>query len=409
LRLVFVPLTLIAVVAAIGLLTRDESPAASSPPPAQLVEIARFDEPVYVTSPAGDARLFVVERSGRIWVVAGGRRLARPFLDLSSRVSVQGVEEGLLSMAFAPDYASSGLVYVDYTDRRGRTVIAEFRRSADPDRADPGTARTVLVIRNRTRGHHGGLLLFGPDGLMYVGQGDGGKPRGNYPAQRLDNLSGKILRIDPRRSGDRPYRIPRENPYVGRPGRDEIWVHGLRNPWRFGFDASTGALVIGDVGRLSSEEIDIAPEAGMNFGWSCYEGTSSFAFEQSEPSSCDEAVPPAIELVRGAAPRERPDEPATVSRGRPAVDAWLEPGDPVCSVVTGVVVQDPALPGLAGRHLYGDFCDSSLHGFRVEGGQAVDVRPLGLDVVLLSSFGTDSSGRVYATSLTGPVYRLDAP
>jgi glucose/arabinose dehydrogenase len=392
-----------------GVAFRDESRSPSPPSPVRLVEVGRFDEPVYVTSPPGDERLFVVEKKGRIWVLADGRRLRRPFLDLSRHVSLTGLEEGLFSLAFAPDYATSGFFYVDYTDLEHRSVVEEYRRSRDPNVADPQTARQVLVIPNPTYGHHGGLVLFGPDGRLWVGQGDGGNSSvAHFPAQKLDNLHGKILRIDPRPQGNRPYRIPPDNPYVGRPGRDEIWAYGLRNPWRFGFDPATDALVIGDVGQLTAEEIDIAPRPGLNFGWSCLEGTTPFAFAPEDVSSCDNAVPPAIELVRGSAPLEEPDAAPTVTRGRPRVDARLEPGDPVCSIVTGVAVQDPALPSLAGRHLYGDFCDGSLRSFRVDGDQAVDERPLGVDVLLLSSFGVDSQNRVYATSLAGPVYRLDA-
>jgi glucose/arabinose dehydrogenase len=391
-----------------GLASRDESRDPLPPSPVQLVEVGRFDEPVYVTSPPGDERLFVVERKGRIWVLVDGRPLPRPFLDLSRRVSVTGYEEGLLSLAFAPDYATSGLLYVDYTDLEHRTVLEEYRRSRNPNVADPQTARPVLVIPNPTVGHHGGLVVFGPDGRLWVGQGDGGNSSlTHFPAQELDNLHGKILRIDPRSQGDRPYRIPQDNPFVGRPGRDEIWIYGLRNPWRFGFDP-TGTLVIGDVGQLVSEEIDLAPRPGLNFGWSCFEGTSRYAQGLNGPPSCDDAVFPAIELGRGAAPIAEPTEAPMVTRGRPRVDTRLTPAEPVCSVVMGVFVRDPALPTLKGAHLYGDFCEASLRSFRLDRGRVIDERRLGIDVLLLSSFGVDSAGRVYATSLAGPLYRLEA-
>ena len=407
-RLVLLPLVLIGVVAGFGLASRDEAPARAQAPEAKLVEIGRFESPVYVTAPPGDERLFVVERTGRIWVLVEGRRLPRPFLDLSGRISLEGYEEGLLSLAFAPDYATSGLLYVDYTDLRHRSVVEEYRRAPNPNVADPRSAREVIVIANKTLGHHGGLLLFGPDGRMYIGQGDGGgSTSGNFPAQRVDNLHGKILRIDPRAQGDRPYRIPRDNPFFGRPGRDEIWLYGLRNPWRFGFDPTSGALVIGDVGQLSAEEIDVAPRAGLNFGWNCFEGTSPYAQGANGPPSCDDSVPPAIELVRGSAPVIEPTAAATVTRGRPRADSRLVPGEPVCSIVTGVVVRDPRLTSLVDRHLFGDFCDSSLRSFRLDGEQVLDERYLGVEVLLLSSFGVDGQGRVYATSLAGPVYRLE--
>ena len=402
------PLALIGVLAVIGLASRDEPRKDLISPQVKLVEVGSFEQPVFVTSPPRDERLFVVERTGRVWVVARGKRLALPFLDLSDRVSARGFEEGLLSLAFAPDYARSGLLYVDYTDLRQQTVVEEFRRSPNPNVADRRTGRPVLVIQNPSNAHHGGLVLFGPDRYLYIGQGDGGVNRDpTFPAQRLDSLHGKILRIDPRRQGTRPYRIPEDNPFVGRPGRDEIWVYGLRNPWRFAFDPETAALVIGDVGELIAEEIDVAPRAGLNFGWSCLEGRAPYASDG--PASCAQAVPPALELIRGSIRAEEPHGVApTVTRGRPRASTRLTPGEPVCSIAAGVFVRDPSLPSLVGRHLFGDFCDSSLRSFRLERGQAVDERKLGLDVLLLSSFGVDARGRVYAISLAGPVYRLEA-
>jgi len=264
------------------------------------------------------------------------------------------------------------------------------------------------VIPNPSEGHHGGLVLFGPDRYLFIGQGDGGIYRDpTFPAQRLDNLHGKILRIDPRRHGTQAYRVPKDNPFVDRPGRDEIWVYGLRNPWRFAFDPATADLVIGDVGELIAEEIDVAPRAGLNFGWSCLEGRAPYASDG--PASCARATPPARELIRGSIRAEKPDgDLPTVTRGRPRANTRLMPGEPVCSITAGVFVRDPSLPSLVNRHLFGDFCDASLHSFRLERGHVVDERELGLDVLLLSSFGVDGAGRVYVTSLAGPVYRLEA-
>jgi len=413
-RIVVLPLCLFGILAAVGLGSRDEAVEPSATPEVKLVEVGgRFEEPVYATSPPGDVRLFVVEKKGRIWVLLDGRRLRRPFLDLSGRVSSSGLEEGLLSLAFAPDYATSGLFYVDYTDLEHRTIVEEFRRSSDPDIADLGTARRVLVITNPTDRHHGGLVLFGPDGHLYIGQGDGGIFHDlTFPAQRLDTLHGKILRIDPRPRGNRPYRIPSDNPFVGRAGRDEIWVYGLRNPWRFGFDPATGALVIGDVGQVRIEEIDIAPRAGLNFGWPCLEGNEPFnpLASSSAPGSCRDLVPPALEVSRSPIVDVEPKEVApTVTRGRPRAHVRFTPGEGACTIVAGVAVRDPALPSLAGRQLYGDFCNPALRSFRLEDGRAIDPRPLGVNVFVLSSFGVDAAGRVYATSLNGSVYLLDAP
>jgi glucose/arabinose dehydrogenase len=348
----------------------------------RLVRIGNFEQPLYVTAPPGDERrVFVVEQGGRIWVVRGGRKLAQPFLDLSSKTNAGG-EQGLLSMAFAPDYATSGLFYVDYTDNNGDSRIIEYKRATD-DRADPGSARQVIFQRQPEPNHNGGLLLFGPDDLLYVGFGDGGGggdqhgSRGN--AQSLGTLLGKILRIDPRPSGGRAYRIPSSNPFVGRSGaRGEIYSYGLRNPWRFSFDRSTGDLTIGDVGQDQWEEIDFVRRgrgSGANFGWRPFEGRSRLYPDESAPG----AVSPV--LVRSHD------------------DGW-------CSITGGVVVRDRALAGLFGRYVFGDYCRPQVLSARLGSGSARDVRSTGLKVPALSSFGEDAQGRVYATSSNGPVYRL---
>ncbi len=226
----------------------------------RLVKVGDFDSPLYVTAPPGDRRrIFVVEQAGEIVVVRGGKPVAKPFLDIRSKVTAGG-EQGLLSMAFAPDYAQSGLFYVYYTEKSGTETIWEYHRASD-DSANAGSARLVLRMEDPEPNHNGGLMVFGPDKLMYVGTGDGGGgndqhgARGN--AQSLSSPLGKILRIDPRASGGRPYTIPSSNPFVGRAGaRGEIYSYGLRNPWRFSFDRANGNLVIGDVGQDEVEEID---------------------------------------------------------------------------------------------------------------------------------------------------------
>jgi glucose/arabinose dehydrogenase len=325
--------------------------------------------------------VFVVEKGGRIRVLVGGKRERRPFLDLSSDVSTGG-EQGLLSMAFAPDYASNGRFYVDFTNTGGDTRVQEFRRSrGSPNRASRATRRTVLAVDQPFENHNGGLVAFGPDKLLYVGMGDGGSAGdpGNR-AQRLSALLGKLLRIDPRRAGSSPYRSPRSNPFVGNGGRNEIYAYGLRNPWRFSFDRATGDLYVGDVGQNRFEEVDYARRGtarGKNFGWSCFEGTA--AYDSSR--SCPGAVGPVLTYR-------------------------LNGGN--CAVTGGVVVRDPALPALAGRYVYADFCTGRLRTFRIRGGRADDDRALDLEVPQLSSFGEDAGGRVYVTSLDGPVYRLAA-
>jgi hypothetical protein len=231
----------------------------AAPGDPELALVGTFSSPTYLTAPPGDAeRLFVVEQGGQIRVVRNGATLTTAFLDLTSLV-LSGGERGLLSMAFAPDYASSGPFYVYYTARSptGQVVIAEYRRSPNPDVADSTTARPVLTIPHPLSNHNGGQLQFGPDGYLYIGTGDGGgagDPDGN--GQNLETLLGKILRINP---AGAPYTIPADNPFVGQAGRDEIWSYGLRNPWRFSFDRQTGDLVVGDVGQGNWEEIDFVP------------------------------------------------------------------------------------------------------------------------------------------------------
>jgi glucose/arabinose dehydrogenase len=349
----------------------------------KLVEVGRFTSPVYVTAPRGDPRrIFVVEQNGAIRVVRGGKRLARPFLDLRSIVT-SGGEQGLLSMAFAPDYAKTRRFYVNYTARDGMQVVAEYRRSrASPDRA-LGTGRTVLRYDGVESNHNGGLITFGPDRLLYVGTGDGGGgddqhgERGN--GQDLSSLLGKLLRIDPRPSGGKPYRIPSGNPFVGRSGaRPEIYSYGLRNPWRFSFDRSTGDLTIGDVGQDEVEEIDFVRKdeaGGVNYGWRPFEGRRR-NFSEPAPG----AVDPVLELSHN---------------------------DGNCSVTGGHVVRDNSLTGLVGSYVYGDFCKGQLRAARLRPGAAIGDRALGLPTVdSLSSFGEDALGRVYVMSLNGPVYRL---
>jgi glucose/arabinose dehydrogenase len=364
------------------------APAAREGPPpvgdgrggVRLNRIGDFDQPLYVAQPPGeDEDLYVVEKEGRVVVVDDGSPRPEPFLDLGGEVTT-GSEQGLLSIAFAPDYERSGRFYVDYTDRDGNTRIEEVRRDEDdPLRADPDTRRRLLGIEQPFENHNGGLLLFGPDGLMYVGTGDGGSagdPMGN--AQDLSTLLGKILRIDPA-AGD-PYRVPSSNPFADEQGtRGEIYSYGLRNPWRFSFDRETDALSIGDVGQDSLEEIDLVGRGegrGANFGWPAFEGDERF----DEGEEAQDAIPPVLTY--------------------PLTEA--------CAVTGGYVVRDERLRSLYGRYLYGDFCVGELRSFTADPRpDAGDDRALGPTVPQLSSFGEDNRGRVYVASLDGPVYRLD--
>jgi len=331
-----------------------------------LVEIGSFDQPVYITQPddsSGD--LYVVERPGRVIRLPGGPGEPEVFLDLSGEVS-GGSEQGLLSIAFAPDYERSGLLYVSYTNVDGDTRVVEYRRSDAGNAADPDSAREVLALDQPYDNHNGGLLLFGPDGELYFGLGDGGsKGDPDRTAQDRSTLLGKLLRLDPRSHGGEP----------------TIVALGLRNPWRFSFDRKTGDLWIGDVGQYEFEEIDGVARKdleGANFGWSAYEGEARFNEDQEAPGQ----VPPVL------------------------VYSQDEGG---CAVTGGYVVRDPALRSLYGRYLYGDYCLGELRSFIARpGSPAEDDTALGPQVPALSSFGEDVDGHLYATSLEGPVYRLHA-
>ncbi len=325
----------------------------------RLQQIGSFDEPLYVTAPPGDERrVFVVEQGGTIRVVRGGEKLDKPFLDVSDRISAGG-ERGLLSLAFAPDYAQSGLFYVYYTDPEGDARVVEYRRRNE-DEADAGSARQVLRLPDFEPNHNGGLALFGPDDLLYIGTGDGGGggdqhgERGN--AQDRSSLLGKILRIDPK-PGARP----------------EIYASGLRNPWRFSFDRKTGDLTIGDVGQGEWEEINFVRRGkgkGANFGWRPFEGNARFA-------------------------------PGESARGhvKPLITQSHAKGN--CSITGGYVIRDAALPW-RGRYVFGDFCRGVLQTATPKG----KVTSRKLKVESLSTFGEDGRGRVYVASLNGPVYRL---
>jgi glucose/arabinose dehydrogenase len=384
-------LALLGAVLALSVALASASSKAAGDP--ELLLIGNFSAPIFLTAPPGDGeRVFVVEQGGRILVVKDGVTLGTPFLDLTGPV-LSGGERGLLSMAFAPDYATTGRFYVYYTAESptGELTIAEYRRSANPDVADPSTGRIVLAIPHARGNHNGGQLQFGPDGYLYLGTGDGGGANDpDLAGQSLATLLGKLLRIDPRLGPNgEAYTIPPDNPFVGGPaGRGEIWAYGLRNPWRFSFDRATGDLTLADVGQGAWEEIDFATAGsgrgrGLNFGWGCWEGRHQVAVNSGR-SDCS-PLPPNHTM---------PVHEYSHSRG--------------CSITGGYVVRDPALPALAGRYIYGDFCDVALWSVVLTSPDASGDAPTGLFVGSLMSFGEDACGRVYALSGGGAVYRLRA-
>ena len=343
------------------------------PPPLTATEVADFDQALGLITRAGDHALYVVEKGGRIEALRNGRVVAAPVLDVSSLVSTGG-EQGLLGAAFSP---GGDHLYVDYTDVNGDTRVVEY--AFEGGRAVPASARLLLAVDQPYANHNGGHLAFGPGGFLYIAMGDGGSggdPHGN--AQRLDTLLGKILRIDPRPSSGRPYTVPADNPFVGRQGaRGEIWAYGLRNPWRFSFDAATGALWIGDVGQGEREEVSAAAadsRGGENYGWNRYEGTRPYAGGGTEG-----LVAPVYDYAR--------------SEGN-------------CAVTGGYVYRGGRIAGLRGRYLFADFCRGEVLTL-VPGPGGMEARRLGPQVEALASFGEDQDGELYALSLTSGLYRLD--
>jgi glucose/arabinose dehydrogenase len=343
----------------------------------ELREIGEFSQPVYLAQRKGDESLYIVEKEGRVLRVGPGGK-STTALDISNQVST-GSEQGLLSIAFPPD--TDRLVYAHYTNKAGDTRVVEY--AVEPDgRFDPRSERTLLSVAQPFPNHNGGLLLFDAEGNLLIGLGDGGSagdPERN--GQDLGTLLGKILRIDPRPSRGDEYAIPGDNPHTDESGaRPEILAYGLRNPWRFSFDRKTGALWIGDVGQNALEEVDVLGDPGeeANFGWSAFEGTERF--------NADEKAPGAIDPV--------------LTYGR-------ESG---CSITGGYVVRDRSLDDLYGRYLYADFCQGQLRSFdagdALASGSASDDASVGLQVPSISSFAEDESGRIYALSLEGPVFRL---
>jgi glucose/arabinose dehydrogenase len=364
-------------------------PRARAQDAVRAVTIDNFANPVQVaTAPSSRRLLFVVERPGRIQVLRDEIRLSRPFLDIRDIVRGSpdpgaGGEQGLLSVAFAPDYAESRRFYVLFTNNNGDVEINEFRRSTTSAvRADRASRRVLLVIPHPgAQNHNGGQLHFGPGGLLFISTGDGGgvQPLGEN-ARRLGSLLGKILRISPLPAGARPYGIPASNPFVGRPGRDEIFAYGLRNPWRFSFDGHR--LAIGDVGQSRREEINflwLGDARGVNFGWPQYEG--ELVFDSSRPGP-DPATFPILTYSHAG--------------GR-------------CTVIGGYVVRDPSLPALTGRYLYADFCTGEVRSFRprIATQEAVGDEPAGLALPQLTSFGQGFDGQIYFTQLGGRVSRLE--
>ncbi len=353
-----------------------------------LRKIGSFERPTYVAGAPGFPKLlFVVEQPGRIEVLRDGRRLAKPFLDIRSEVGFDGAERGLLSVAFPPDYGSSGRFYVYLTDNEGNIRIDEFQR-ASPVRARSSSERRVIEIPHPVNANHDGGQMQFLGNLLYFGTGDGGSG-GDPPnnAQNTDVLLGKLLRIDPRPRDGQSYTVPAGNPFVGRPGRDEIYSYGLRNPFRFSFDtvsAKRPRIAIGDVGQNRYEELDyttIDGADGANFGWDAFEGFQPYTEENSGT----------------------PDPGGTT---KPIFAYSHDRGGGSCAIIGGYVVADRRLGSLYGRYVYADLCEGRIHSLVPHLKRAGDDRPLGLRVASPTSFGEDDQHHLYVASEEGPVYRF---
>ncbi|RMH36512.1 MAG: glucose dehydrogenase [Nitrospirae bacterium] len=360
--------------------TVDAAPLSPSPviapPQLDLVPVitSGLTHPVFLTH-AGDGReqLFIVEQEGRIRLFSRGTLHPIPFLDISARV-LSGGERGLLGLAFHPQFATTGRLFVNYTrEPDGATVIAEFHAAPSAPSADP-EGKALLVIPQPYANHNGGMIAFGPDGFLYVGTGDGGAAGdpGNR-AQNLQSLLGKILRLDV--DSRSPYGVPSTNPFLEPPARPEIFAFGFRNPWRFSFDRQSGRLWAADVGQDDWEEVDIV-EAGKNYGWRLMEGSHCFV----PPTGCERLT----HLVR-------PVTEYAHTRGR-------------CTIIGGYVYRGRQMPSLIGTYLFADFCTGEIFGFRDE--RHTVLRDTDLRI---SSFGEDETGEIYVLGYAGTVYRIAEP
>lgn len=375
---------------ALQIATATHSPTATSPPlrkpltEIRLVETATgFVRPTYLTH-AGDSRQFVVEQAGRIMIVDSGITLSEPFLDIGDRISSVRLEQGLLSMAFHPNYPENGYFYVNYTDRNGDTIVSRFETlPSDINRAEPNSEIILLSVAQPFPNHNGGQIQFGPGGLLYIGMGDGGSggdPQGH--GQNEQSLLGTLLRIDVD-SGE-PYSIPDDNPYVLDDSRkSEIWASGLRNPWRFSFDRQTGDLFIADVGQNSWEEINFQPalsQGGQNYGWNILEGSHCFG-----QSNCD-------------------------ASGFVLPIAEYDHIDGNCSVTGGFVYRGNLFPAMRGNYLFADYCSGTIWSlFQLTDGSWVENQLLRTDLAL-SSFGEDMNGELYVLDqINGAIFQLQSP
>ncbi|MEA2766760.1 MAG: hypothetical protein QOK07_3164 [Gemmatimonadaceae bacterium] len=367
----------LAVFALVGCHSSDATdPAGTTLPPGLTLKLDPFvttglTTPVFLTQPLNDGRIFVVEQKGTIRVIRDGVLQTTPFLDLTSRV-LSGGERGLLSVAFHPQYSTNHFFYVYFTTQPNGDLRIERFTATTADAADPATSKLIITQAHSLQSNHnGGLVSFGLDGMLYAGFGDGGGGGDPYQTGQDPNaLLGSLLRLDVD-NGD-PYAIPASNPYAGQANkRGEIWAKGLRNPWRYTFDAPTGLLYIADVGQNTREEVDVAPasQAAVNYGWSVMEGSSCYG-----AATCTQTglTLPVIDY-------------ATHVNG-------------TCAITGGYVYRGSAIPDIRGHYFYSDYCAGFLRSLRYSNGVAVDQKDWGLTMSSVASFGVDIAGELYVMS-----------
>jgi glucose/arabinose dehydrogenase len=357
-----------------------EATPASRVAPALQKIVDGLRRPIYLTHAGdGSGRVYIVEQPGRVRILQDGQLLATPFLDITDRVGSRANEQGLLSIAFSPDFPQSRRFFVNYTAKDGNTVVSGFLARADGLTADAASEWQVIRVEQPYANHNGGQIMFGPDGMLYIGMGDGGSagdPQ-NF-AQNMRSLLGKMLRIDVSgSSADQPYRVPADNPSLGAEARPEIWASGLRNPWRFSFDRLTGDLFIADVGQNKVEEVNFQPahQGGQNYGWKFREGFERFAGDPGQIALTDP--------IHQYAHREGG-----------------------CSVTGGYVYRGTALPALVGSYIYGDYCSGLVWTLRRNSQGDWQNETLFSTGASISSFGEDEAGELYVLDHGGAIYKL---
>lgn len=380
-----VVITLLAVIGVLAILfyTSRPQPTSTEPPAAATITTEQvasgFTQPTSIVAAPGDDRLYIMEQTGTIKRVTPGQTDTQLFMDISNKVTVEG-EMGLLGLAFHPDYAQNGYIFVNYVDKNQNTVIARYH--TDQNMVDVASEKVILQVEQPYTNHNGGDLTFGSDGFLYIALGDGGQagdPHDN--GQNLNSLLGKVLRIDI--NTEEAYGVPSDNPFAGQAGkRPEIWAYGLRNPWRMSFDSKTNDLYIADVGQGELEEINFqlaSSKGGENYGWRCFEGTNEYNLEGCE--GVNDAIAPIIEYNH--------------EEGR-------------CAVTGGYVYRGSMYPSLEGKYFYGDFCGSQLYYAEQTNGSWHQTLALQTDFAI-SAFGEANDGELYLADYdSGGIHKIKA-